>query len=88
MLESVGEGPPPQEIVEAVARRFHEAYERLAPAHGWSTQEVSRVPWDLVPDHNRDLMRATIAELIEGEVIEPGAEVAASFRRRTARVPG
>ena len=35
---------------EALARRFHDTYERLAPDHGWQTQESTRgKPWDEVP---------------------------------------
>lgn len=49
---------------EAVARRFHEAYERLAPDFGYRTREASAKPWDEVPEQNRALMIAVCAELL------------------------
>jgi hypothetical protein len=49
---------------EALARRFHEAYERLAPAFGYQTREASAKPWEQVPDNNRALMTAVCAELL------------------------
>lgn len=39
-----------------IARLFHETYERLAPNYGYKTREESAVPWELVPEPNRDLM--------------------------------
>ena len=44
---------------ELLARRFHEAYERLAPDFGYKTREASAVPWDDVPEANKALMIAT-----------------------------
>lgn len=52
---------------EALARRFHEAYERLAPAYGYRTREESAVPWEEVPETNRSLMVAVAAEIIAEE---------------------
>lgn len=49
--------------VEAVARMFHEAYERLAPSHGYETRKASAVPWSAVPEPNRSLMIAVAAEV-------------------------
>lgn len=54
---------------ENVARAFHEAYERLAPDHGYETRKESAVPWDEVPEHNRALMVAVVADLFERGVI-------------------
>ncbi len=48
---------------EAIAQRFHEAYERLAPSFGYETREASAVPWDQVPENNRRLMIAVVAEV-------------------------
>jgi hypothetical protein len=48
-----------------LARLFHEEYERLAPNFGYSTREASAVPWDDVPETNRNLMVATAAAVIE-----------------------
>jgi hypothetical protein len=49
---------------EEVARLFHEAYERLAPEHGYRTREASAKSWDEVPEDNRKLMIATAAEVL------------------------
>ncbi len=49
---------------EAVARLFHEAYERLAPLYGYQTRRESAVPWEGVPVQNRALMVATAAAVL------------------------
>lgn len=49
---------------EALARLFHETYERLAPDYGYRTREASAVPWDDVPEQNRALMIATADHVI------------------------
>jgi hypothetical protein len=49
---------------EALARRFHEAYERLAPSFGYETRRESAVPWEEVPQQNRDLMVAVAGEVL------------------------
>ena len=49
---------------EALAMRFHEAYERLAPQFGYSTREASAKPWAEVPANNKALMIAACAELL------------------------
>lgn len=49
---------------EALAIQFHEAYERLAPEHGYSTREASRKPWREVPENNRSLMIAVAADIL------------------------
>lgn len=54
---------------EDIARAFHEAYERLAPMHGYQTRTESAVPWDRVPGDNRRLMVATVRALREQGVI-------------------
>lgn len=51
-------------FAELMARRFHEAYERLAPTFGYETRPESAVPWDQVPEQNRELMVAVCAELL------------------------
>jgi hypothetical protein len=48
-----------------VAAAFHEAYERLAPGYGYKTQDATAVPWDEVPQANKELMTAVAAEMIE-----------------------
>lgn len=54
---------------EIVAKAFHEAYERLAPGFSYETREASAKPWEEVPDNNRDLMIATVKDLLESGVI-------------------
>jgi len=39
-----------------VARLFHDAYERLAPGYGWTTNAATAVEWDKLPTANRELM--------------------------------
>lgn len=56
---------------ERIARAFHETYERLAPTHGWQTQERSRRAWDDVPDENKSLMIAVARALIDAGEIRP-----------------
>ena len=58
---------------ERIARAFHEAYERLAPEHGYETRPDSAVGWEDVPTNNRALMVAVAAELLERGVIREGA---------------
>lgn len=60
---------------EAVARAFHEAYERLAPDHGYETREASRATWQDVPVANRRLMVAVAAELLERDVVRVGERI-------------
>jgi hypothetical protein len=57
------------ESAERVAREFHEAYERLAPDHGYETREASAKPWEDVPEQNRGLMVAVVGELLDRGVI-------------------
>lgn len=57
--------------IDAVARTFHELYERLAPEHGYKTREASRKPWADVPDNNKALMRAVVGELLREGIISP-----------------
>lgn len=49
---------------ERLAESFHEAYERLAPGHGYETREASAKPWADVPANNRALMTAVCAEVL------------------------
>lgn len=49
---------------EALARLFHETYERLAPDFGYETRRESAVPWEQVPDDNRRLMVAVAAHVL------------------------
>ena len=60
--ENVRRTPMPD--AESVAKLFHEAYERLAPAFGYQTHEATRVPWEHVPERNKRLMIAATAEVL------------------------
>ncbi len=51
-------------FAEELARAFHEAYEELAPAHGYATRRDSAVPWRQVPVRNRRLMVAVAERLL------------------------
>jgi hypothetical protein len=66
-----GDGPADPQA-EAIAQRFHEAYERLAPAHGYETREASAVPWESVPHQNKRLMTAVVRELLDSGAIVVG----------------
>lgn len=61
-LSSAGQEAP-QLTDEQIARHFHEAYERLAPAFGYETREASRKAWADVPENNKALMIAVVAEV-------------------------
>jgi hypothetical protein len=49
---------------EAVARKFHETYERLAPKFNYTTREESATPWEQVPLNNRSLMTAVAEQML------------------------
>jgi hypothetical protein len=48
----------------ALARRFHDTYERLVREHGYVPREATAEPWDEVPKRNRALMTAVFAEFL------------------------
>ncbi|MFJ8690291.1 phage protease [Micromonospora wenchangensis] len=66
----------PVEDAEAIAKAFHESYERQAPDHGYRTREASAKPWSQVPDNNRALMTAVVRDLIERGVISASVKAA------------
>lgn len=88
-------GAPPQPVptrrspmpdAESVAKLFHEAYERLAPAFGYETREATRVPWEQVPERNKHLMIAATAEVLAmlfppGEAATPDSSSSGSSTR-------
>lgn len=60
------------EQITAVAKRFHETYEALAPSLGYKTRDESAVPWEQVPETNRLLMRQVVTVLVvEGTIHLP-----------------
>ena len=60
---------------ERIAQMFHEAYERLAPSFAYETREASAKPWAEVPENNRRLMTAVVAEVSDALVEEVKARV-------------
>ena len=55
---------------EQLARLFHETYERLAPAFGYST-----VKWEQLPEKNRSLMVATATTVLQEVEKEYGMRI-------------
>jgi len=52
------------ERAEALAERFHEAYEQLAPYHGHKTNKETAVPWKDMPHNHKQLMVHVCAKLL------------------------
>lgn len=50
---------------EKLAKFFHDAYEELAPSHGYETREASRKPWADVPKQNKGLMIAVAQRVLD-----------------------
>jgi hypothetical protein len=63
------------DTAERIARAFHEAYERLAPDFGYTTREASAKPWADVPEQNKRLMIAVVADLLQRRVIADEQQV-------------
>ncbi len=57
---------------EAVAKLFHETYERLAIQHGYETRKESAKPWDQVPMVNKGLM-IEVCEVVLTHVLKDSA---------------
>jgi len=55
-----------EETVMAVAKHFHETYERLAPRYNYVTRPESSVSWSEVPHENKSLMVETVRIVLEG----------------------
>ena len=58
---------------EDIAQEFHETYERLAPDHGYETRKSSAVPWENVPEQNKNLMIAVVSNLLSRNIIRRGS---------------
>lgn len=61
---------------EAMARRWHDTYERLAPAYGYTTRRESARPWHHVPAANRRLMIATAQAILDQDALAAHEETA------------
>lgn len=59
-------------VAAVIAQQFHEAYETLAPRHGYKTREASAKPWTKVPDQNKALMIDVVQNLLDCGIISPG----------------
>lgn len=57
---------------DRIAREFHETYEYLAPDFSYKTREASSVPWQDVPENNKNLMTAVVDNLMQRGIISPG----------------
>jgi hypothetical protein len=62
--------PPEMSPAEYLARKFHEAYEGLAPEFNYETRKKSRVPWDELKGKNKKLMIATAQKLIDDGAVK------------------
>jgi len=56
-------------VNEEVAKEFHKAYERLAPLFDYTTRPDSAVDWADVPEQNKSLMIAVVADLVKNHHI-------------------
>jgi predicted kinase len=70
---------------EELAQKFHETYERLAPSYGYETRKDSAVPWDKVPERNKNLMIAVCTEILQHwrlapRTVEDALEVCRKWR--------
>lgn len=61
--------------VEAIAFEFHRTYEKLAPEFNYKTQKPTAVDWEDLPKNNKDLMIATVEDLLKRGVINAGQEI-------------
>lgn len=50
---------------EELAKYFHQNYEQLAPHFGYKTREASAVPWEDVPEMNKNLMVTVCHRILE-----------------------
>jgi len=64
--------PPPIPVLPsapAIAKRFHETYERLAPSYGWTTNAATACEWERLPHANRELM-THVVNVVVTEALE------------------
>lgn len=60
---------------EKIAQAFHDSYEAIAPVLGYKTRTASAVPWDEVPEANKQLMVATARNLLDQHKIQSGSHL-------------
>ena len=73
-LKLQNSNPSQPSSAEALAKIFHQTYERLAPKFGYKTREESARPWEEVPEENKKLMIAVCAEIIQYGQFTPAAK--------------
>lgn len=56
--------PVERDWADIWAQDFHDTYERIAPKFGYETRPESAKPWSEVPEKNRKLMQAVVAEVL------------------------
>jgi hypothetical protein len=56
---------------EKLAEAFHETYERFAPQFAYETRKESALPWEELPEKNKQLMIAVCRELLGGILATP-----------------
>jgi len=59
-------GAVPVYTPEKLAERFHTLYEKLAPKYGYKTRDESAVPWEDVPEKNKQLMIRVCQYILRG----------------------
>jgi len=52
-------------FIEELARFMHEAYEEEAIFWGWATQEKPRVPFEKLPEANKNIMLGVAEHVLE-----------------------
>lgn len=62
-------------LSEKIAKEFHETYEKLAPDFEYKTRKKSAVPWEKLPDQNKELMIAVVKNLQRRGVVSAGAKI-------------
>lgn len=72
----------PPTTAAAIARMFHETYERLAPSFGYETRRQSAVPWEQVPEQNKALMIAVAAEVASVLLADQADAILTAAERR------
>lgn len=62
-------------LSEKIAKEFHETYEKLAPDFEYKTRKKSAVPWEKVPEQNKQLMIAVVKNLQRRGIITSGSKI-------------
>ena len=52
-------------VLERLCEEVHDRYEAAASVVGWKTQAKSAVPWEQVPEMNKETMRRALAPIAD-----------------------